>query len=168
MGRRRYDFEIRNTLESGSLIEFLSPGQRETIRVRLPHFTDSVTGDATEKVSPGQGKAIRISGKIFKTMSAREMKKTLPPFTTATQLRHLGEGAKMRLLVDQEVFSAEMDKDSTITPEKKARLSRGVQNGVDEVRARRRSGPSWAPMRVVEKDATAVLFSERSEICTAT
>jgi hypothetical protein len=57
--------------------------------MRLQEFVDSMTGIATEKVSPGQGKSIRIPASIFHFTQGEDLQKILPPFTIARKKKRI-------------------------------------------------------------------------------
>jgi putative protease len=82
-------FEVRNEMTPGELIQFLPPAGQEPVRMRLQEFVDSMTGIATEKVSPGQGKSIRIPASIFHFTQGEDLQKILPPFTIARKKKRI-------------------------------------------------------------------------------
>ena len=103
-------FELKNFLSPGELIEFLSPSLKEPIRVRLQEFVDAKTGKITEKVSAGQGKAIRIPLSIFQTLNPEEARSHLPVYTVARKQKLLSEAEKARLIADYESQQLEIEK----------------------------------------------------------
>lgn len=72
-------FEIRNRLVAGDVIEFLLPEGLDCIRLRLYEFTDADTGARLDKVSAGQGRAIRIGAAAFERVPADALRTHLPP-----------------------------------------------------------------------------------------
>lgn len=81
-------FEIRNTIQSGDVIEFLPPNSHtdqdlEVIRVRLYDFTVFKNREKTMKVNPGQGQAIRIPMSAFDREDISKLKNRLPIGTVA-------------------------------------------------------------------------------------
>lgn len=67
--------ELRNYIDSGEWIEFLSPNG-ENIRISFEEFEDAQTAEISNKVSAGQGKQIRI-----KNMA--HLKEKLPQYSIA-------------------------------------------------------------------------------------
>lgn len=76
-------FEIRNAIEAGDVIEFLPPRSLEEVRLRLYEFTVHKNGEKVEKVSAGQGQAIRIPLSAFDKEDLETLKKRLPVGTIA-------------------------------------------------------------------------------------
>ena len=88
-------FELRNYIQSGEFIEFLIPGGLNNLRLAFNEFEDAETGEATVKVSAGQGKKIRIRpGQWGRDVA--EIKKLLPQYTIARKFQALkGDNAEM-------------------------------------------------------------------------
>jgi U32 family peptidase len=122
-------FEIKNFLEAGELLQFLSPGLRVPIRVRLQTFEDAITGKITEKVSAGQGKAIRIPLAIFSTHTPEEIRTLLPVMSVARKETVLSEEHKTRLIADLESQYLEIEglKIDTATRESRLAENREMQ-----------------------------------------
>lgn len=77
-------FEIRSTIKSGDVIEFLPPRSLDVVRVRLYEFERADNGQIVEQVNPGQKMAIRIPASIFsQTEDLSTIKKRLPVGTIA-------------------------------------------------------------------------------------
>ena len=88
-------FEIRNYINSGEEIEFLSPTGLQNIALKLNEFEDAATGEITPKVSAGQGKAIRIKPDAW-SQPIDEIKKLLPQYVIARKFSPLkDENRKM-------------------------------------------------------------------------
>jgi len=115
-------FEVKNYLEAGELLQFLSPTLREPIRVRLQDFEDALTHKITDKVSAGQNKAIRIPLSIFHTLSPAELKQHLPVMSVARKMSHLNEGQKARLIADLEALQIQIQNLKVDEIEKSKRL----------------------------------------------
>lgn len=101
-------FEVKNTLESGDAIEFISPGALEPIRVRLLYFIDSKDLTVSEKVSAGQEKSILIPKSLFKSIHADHIEKKLPLYTVARKEIVLQDQESSRLFIDQESYLREL------------------------------------------------------------
>ncbi|MCW9035164.1 MAG: U32 family peptidase C-terminal domain-containing protein [Rhodospirillales bacterium] len=93
-------FEIRNMLRAGDVVEFMPPGEIDCIRLRLYEFEDSKSGKTLEKVSAGQGQAIRISADVFHNEDKRRLKELLPPLTLARKETILSEERRLQLEMD--------------------------------------------------------------------
>lgn len=74
-------FGLRNPLRSGSVIEFLAPGQMEPVRLRLYEFINAKNGKVSDKANPGQGNAIRIPAELFHNEDIGALQDLLPPMT---------------------------------------------------------------------------------------
>ncbi len=114
-------FEIKNTIEAGELLEFISPKHPEPIRVRVIEFEDSVTGEKTEKVSAGQNKAIRLNKSHFELIDQAHIKEVLPVCTVARKKKRLTPVEHARLVADVEAQKAEIES-LPVNPERKQKL----------------------------------------------
>ncbi len=112
-------YELRNYLRSGDVVEFVPPpggdgGTFRNIRLRLYTFTDAVTGEVTERVSAGQGKAIRIPASAFDREDPATLQGRLPPMTAArreTPRTRLTQHVKKRhLAMDVELGKLDEDR----------------------------------------------------------
>ena len=76
-------FVPRNGLKSGSVIEFLAPGQLEPIRLRMYEYTNANSGVVSDRANPAadQKSAIRINASVFHNEDIANIKKLLPPMT---------------------------------------------------------------------------------------
>jgi putative protease len=119
-------FEIKNALLPGDLVEFLSPVWESPIRVRFQEFVDAKTGTKTEKVSAGQGKAIRIPKSFFQGIPEDQVESVLPSLTVARKKKFLTEEEKARLLIELEERHAEVEK-LPVDEEKKRKLREEVK-----------------------------------------
>lgn len=135
-------YEIKNTTESGDLIEFISPKLREPVRVRLQEFEDSETGEKTEKVSAGQNKAIRIPASIFEGLDQSKLRDLLPTLTVARKKKILSPTEKARLIADLEAQKAEIE-NLPVNAERKQKLLEEAKEREEyiEKRSTRKRGP---------------------------
>ncbi len=76
-------FEVRNTLESGDVIEFMPTGTIENVRLRLYDFVDAKNGKTVQKASGGQGFAVRIPLSAFHNQDTQKLKDSMPVLTVA-------------------------------------------------------------------------------------
>ena len=89
-------FEIRNYINSGEEIEFLSPEGLQNIKLTLDEFEDATTGEITSKVSAGQGKSIRIKPSSW-SLPIDEIKKLLPQYVVARKFAPLKDDNRKML-----------------------------------------------------------------------
>ena len=89
-------FEIRNYINSGEEIEFLSPEGLQNIKLTLDEFEDATTGEITSKVSAGQGKSIRIKPCSW-SLPIDEIKKLLPQYVIARKFAPLKDDNRKML-----------------------------------------------------------------------
>ena len=88
-------FEIRNYINAGDEIEFLSPEGLRNITLKLTEFEDASTGEISQKVSAGQGKSIRIKPSAW-SLPIDEIKRLLPQYVIARKFSPLkDENRKM-------------------------------------------------------------------------
>ena len=92
--------EARNQIKAGDVIEFMPPGEIDCIRLRLYEFEVAKTGEIREKVSAGQGMAIRIPASAFHNEDLTILKALLPPLTVARKETILGEERRLQLEAD--------------------------------------------------------------------
>ncbi len=84
-------FEIRNFLNTGDVIEFISPYYLEPVRVRLYEFYDIDSKTIKPKISPGRAnQCIRIPLSAFSQLTAEQIKEFLPPLSVARKEWHNG------------------------------------------------------------------------------
>ena len=89
-------FEIRNYINSGEEIKFLSPNGLQNISLKLDEFEDALTGEVTPKVSAGQGKSIRIKPTSW-SLPIEEIKKLLPQYVIARKFAPLKDDNRKML-----------------------------------------------------------------------
>ncbi len=71
--------EVRNLLNSGDILEFISPFLLEPIRIRLYEFIDAESGYVKQKISPGKAnQAIRIPLSLFHNEEKESLREILP------------------------------------------------------------------------------------------
>lgn len=74
-------FEAKNRLESGDVLEFLSPYQREPILLRLYEFQFVKNDKIADVVNAGIKPLIRVPASAFHLIDKEKIKKLLPPFS---------------------------------------------------------------------------------------
>src|SRR6478609_6934828 len=95
--------EIKNRLLSGDVLEFLPAGTIDCVRIRLYEFISEDqhnpknTGKITDRVTAGEGRAIRIPASTFHNEDLTRLKLLLPPLTVARKARPLSDVAASQL-----------------------------------------------------------------------
>jgi putative protease len=94
-------FEAKNFLQSGDVLEFLSPIQREPILIRLYEF-DNVSkgldrGEIQEKIHGGQKPKIRINASAFHEIEKSRLKELLPELTLIRKEKMLDEAENLKV-----------------------------------------------------------------------
>ena len=90
--------EVKNKLEEGDVIEFLSPSQRKPILLRIYDFIDAENPNkVTKVVNAGQKPKIRINAELFHLEDKENIKKLLPPQTIARKEKSLDEAEKLKV-----------------------------------------------------------------------
>ncbi|MBT4890953.1 MAG: peptidase U32 [Rhodospirillales bacterium] len=82
---------VRNLLRAGDVLEFLPPEKMDIIRLRLYEFENAETGEVSDRVSPGQGRQIRIPASHFHSEDLATLKETLPPQSVVRTEANLNE-----------------------------------------------------------------------------
>jgi len=127
-------FEIKNFILPGDLLEFLSPQVTEPIRVRLQEFVDAKTGKVTEKVSPGQGKSIRIPASFFTTLADTNIKDVLPALTVSRKNKVLSSLEHKHLLLKNQSMQAEIEQ-MPVNDERKQKLLKEMREQEDYLKS---------------------------------
>ena len=100
--------EIRNRIMSGDVIELLPPGGLDCIRIRLYEFENAATGDITEKISAGEGRAIKIPRSAFHAEGDIDLEAILPPLSVARKSSPLSDQQATQLKVNHLTQDAEL------------------------------------------------------------
>jgi U32 family peptidase len=128
-------FLVRNPLRAGCVLEFLSPGQMEPVRLRLYEFENAKTGEITEKVAPGQGRSIIISAAAFHNEQPQDLKNLLPVMSVARMETKLSEDRAALLegnLISLDIESGLRDSsDDRPTVKGKAHVGKAPTLGLD-------------------------------------
>jgi putative protease len=79
--------EIKNFLEIGDVIEFVSPYYLEPIRLRINEIIDGITGEIKSKISPGKkNQTIKILYSYFNLIEIEKIKAAIPKLTVIRKL----------------------------------------------------------------------------------
>jgi putative protease len=94
--------EIKNRIEAGDVLEFLSPFQKEPILLRIYSFENAKKGDknygkVTEVVHAGQKPLIKIPVSLFHLEDPVKLKQLLPPLTLIRKEKSLAESNKLKI-----------------------------------------------------------------------
>ena len=99
--------EVKNKLTAGDVLEFVSPCQREIMRLRLYAFEDAKTGRLSTVLQPGQKPLIRIPFAQFDREKLHDLRQNYPPLTIIRKEKSLREVEWQQLQVDQEAQKLE-------------------------------------------------------------
>ena len=127
-------FEVRNALETGDVIEFLPPGSVEVVRLRLYEYEDGETGQVTQRVSAGQGKAIRIPLSAFHAEDGAELKAAMPPLTIGRKAKPLGDAEQASvdaMIAAQDLERGVRDVGGNVTSPSKSVAGKAPKLGLD-------------------------------------
>lgn len=100
--------EVKNRLQAGDVLEFLPPTRLECVRLRLYEFENAATGQISEKVTAGEGRAIRIPLQAFHNENAAELRRLLPPQTVIRKAKPLSVEQAEQLAVNRTVQQVEL------------------------------------------------------------
>ena len=102
--------DVKNRIEQGDVLEFVSPHARETLLLRIYEFHDVRKGRVTthEGINAGQKPVLRIPFAWFHEEDIARLKKDFPPLTMIRKERALTEEAWARLKLDQAAQAAEL------------------------------------------------------------
>jgi putative protease len=89
--------EGKNLLDTGDVLEFLSPYQREPILLRIYEFKDAKTGKISNKLHGGQKPHFRISATDFHLIEKEKLKKLLPAFSLVRKDKMNIEAEKLKV-----------------------------------------------------------------------
>lgn len=73
--------EVKNKIEAGDVLEFVSPYKREPILLRIYEFLNNKTGQITETVHGGSKPEIAISADLFHLEDKAKLQQLLPALT---------------------------------------------------------------------------------------
>lgn len=100
-------FELKNNLNPGELLEFLSPHQRQPLRLRLQTFIDGKSGAHKAQAFAGNDNSIFVPASIFQLPLA-ELRHLLPELTVARSEKLLSPAEQARVISDLEAQQAEI------------------------------------------------------------
>ncbi len=111
--------EVKNRIEAGDVLEFVSPTQRQTMFLRIYEFIDHWTGAVTEVVNAGQKPFIRIPFDWFDQEDHDLLKNGFPELSILRKERPLTRDQWDRLKLDREASKIEQGEGSAARYEKR-------------------------------------------------
>jgi putative protease len=105
---RELVLEVKNRLTAGDVLEFLVPGELDAdIRLRCYEFVGAADGQTLQKISGGEGRAIRLSAGQFHAEDAERLANRLPPGTVVRKSMPLTDTEAKQLEHNKLSFAAE-------------------------------------------------------------
>ncbi len=102
-------FEVKNKIESGDVLEFISPLRRDTMLLRIYEFDDIHKGEVTTVVNAGQKPMVRIPFSLFDRES-EELIHAFPEMSVVRKERPLSKEQWDRIKFDKEASKIELGK----------------------------------------------------------
>ncbi len=99
--------EVKNKLESGEVLDFVSPLGRETTLLRMYSFEDAATGEVKSVVHGSTKTTIRIPFGLFDHEDIETLKARLPALTVLRKEKSLTDEQRNRLKFDKLVQGLE-------------------------------------------------------------
>ena len=101
---------VKNRLDAGDELEFLSPTKDETFKMTINEFINAKTNEITNVIHAGQEPVIRIPLEWFNNfnMSKEKIMVNLPPLTLIRKRKKLTEPELERIKADKESFKKEI------------------------------------------------------------
>ena len=101
---------VKNRLDAGDELEFLSPTKDKTFKMTINEFINAKTNEITNVIHAGQEPVIRIPLEWFNNfnMSKEKIMVNLPPLTLIRKRKKLTEPEFERIKADKESFKKEI------------------------------------------------------------
>lgn len=101
---------VKNRLDAGDELEFLSPTKDKTFKMTINEFINAKTNEITNVIHAGQEPVIRIPLEWFNNfnMSKEKIMINLPPLTLIRKRKKLTEPELERIKADKESFKKEI------------------------------------------------------------
>src|SRR5690606_8373335 len=101
--------ELRNRVCAGHVLEFLPPGAgTQCIRLRAYSYVDAQTGLTHERLSAGQGQAVRIPLSLFHNEDMERVRNALPVGSVARKCNPLSDEQAQHLTAMRAAHQAEL------------------------------------------------------------
>ncbi len=111
--------EVKNRIEAGDVLEFVSPTSRETIFLRIYEFVDAASGEVTQVVNAGQKPIIRVPFSWFDREDLNQLRTAYPEMSIIRKERPLTRDQWDRLKMDREASKIEQGNGSDALYEKR-------------------------------------------------
>jgi len=124
--------EVKNKLEAGDVLEFVSPHRRDTMLLRIYEFEDvskmdkNGKGKITDVVHAGPKPMIRVPFSWFDQEDVAALQRDFPPFTVVRKERALSDVQWARMKQDLEANRIEVGKGNELSYEKKGEIVRAA------------------------------------------
>ena len=127
---------VKNKLEAGEVLDFVSPISRETVLLRLYNFEVAGTGEIRDVVHGGAQTTIRIPFERFDHEDISELKARFPAYTVLRKEKALSEEQWNRVKFDKAVQKLEMAdrRDDKVYAKRRDALAESVAGKVTERR----------------------------------
>jgi len=99
---------VKNRILAGEVFEFICPGYRDVIRLRLYEFISAKDGSVRDVVHPGQDFHIRIPLSAFDLEDVSTLQNRIPPMTLVRKEKILNQEEWDRLRLDKSAFDIEV------------------------------------------------------------
>ena len=100
-------FLVKNRILKGEVFEFICPGYRDVIRLRLYEFISAEDGSVRDVVHPGQDVHIRIPFSVFDLEDVGTLIERIPPMTLVRKEKILNQQEWDRLRLDKASLALE-------------------------------------------------------------
>lgn len=111
--------EVKNRIEAGDVLEFVSPVHRKTLFLRIYEFIEAKTGNVTEVVNAGQKPIIRVPFAWFDQENLTQLQSSYPEMSIIRKERPLTKDQWDRLKLDREASKIELGQGSEVLYEKR-------------------------------------------------
>jgi len=93
--------EVKNKLEAGEVLDFVSPIARETVLLRMYDFEDAATGEKKDVIHGGTRTTIRIPFSLFDHEDPEVLRTRFPQYSVMRKERALTEEQWARIRLDK-------------------------------------------------------------------
>lgn len=114
-----FHVEVKNRIQKGDVLEFVSPVSRKTVLLRIYEFHHVKTNQITEEVHAGQQPLIRVPFSLFEHEDIEVLKSEFPVMSVVRKERALTKEQWARIKLDMEAQKLELGKGSELKYEKK-------------------------------------------------